>query len=116
MATVGAVLSAMVVTLNVSDTPPIVSVASVVVLKLPDDVCCTVTVSPLVTVPAFDVYAPVLTLYAPTVIDIFAAVLIPATVISSDVIRVFNATSVWSVNVNWSGDVSGAGSVVKLHG
>ena len=40
-----------VVTLKVSETPPMVRVASVVVELIPDEVCCTVTVLPLTTVP-----------------------------------------------------------------
>ena len=46
------VATAVVVTLNTPLTPPMVNAAVVSVLKLPDEVCCTVTVSPLFTVPA----------------------------------------------------------------
>src|SRR3990167_4806654 len=92
----GVVSAASVVTLNVSDMPPIVSTASVLVLKLADDVCCTLTILPLFTVPAVEVYEPPLMAYSPPVIDIAAAVLMPATVIVFDVIGVFKATPVWS--------------------
>ena len=44
--------SGSVVTLKVSDTPPMVSVAFVVVEWLPDEVSCTVTVSSGFTVPS----------------------------------------------------------------
>ena len=46
---------AIVVTLKVSVTPPILSVRLVVVEKFEDAVCLTVTVSPLLTVPAAEV-------------------------------------------------------------
>jgi hypothetical protein len=45
----------MVVTLKVALTPPIVSVALVVVAYEPDEVNCTLTLSLLLTVPAADV-------------------------------------------------------------
>ena len=83
-----------VVTLKVSDTPPIVSIAFVVVELLPDEVCRTVTVSLLLTVPQELVYDPVLILYSPPVIDMIAAVLMPVTVIVFDVITVLSATLV----------------------
>jgi len=83
-----------VVTLKVSDTPPIVSIAFVVVELLPDEVSRTVTVSLLLTVPLELVYDPVLILYSPPVIDMIAAVLMPVTVIVFDVITVLSATLV----------------------
>ena len=86
--------AAHVVTLKVSDTPPIVSVAFVVVELLPDEVSCTVTVLPLLTVPLELVYDPPLMEYSPPVIDMVAAVLMPVTVMVFDVITVLNATLV----------------------
>ena len=82
------------VTLNVSDTPPIVSVAFVVVELIPDEVCRTVTVLPLFTVPLALVYEPLLIEYVPPVIEMGVAVSIPDTVMVFDVITVLKATLV----------------------
>ena len=82
------------VTLKMSDTPPMFSVAFVVVELLPDEVSRTVTVLPLLTVPLELVYDPPLTEYSPPVMEMIAAILIPETVIVFDVIIVLNATFV----------------------
>ena len=82
------------VTLKVSDTPPIVSVAFVVVELIPDEVNCTVTVLPLFTVPLELVYDPPLIEYVAPVIEMGVAVSIPDTVMVFDVITVLNATPV----------------------
>ena len=74
------------VTLKVSDTPPMVSVAFVVFKELPDEVCRTVMVSPLFTVPLALVYEPPLMEYVPPVIEIEDVQVIPLTVIVFDVI------------------------------
>ena len=106
------IMSTRVVTLKMSDTPPMVSVASVFVEKLDDDVCCTVTVLPLATVPLELTYAPPLMEYVPPVIEMGDVVFIPDTLIALDVITALTATPVWSVNVNASGIMST--SVVTL--
>ena len=85
---------ARVVLLNVSETPPIVSTVSTLVAKLAEAVCCTLTLSPLFTVPATVVYAPPLRLYLPPVTLIAVGALIPATVISLEVTVLDNATPV----------------------
>ena len=83
------------VTLNVSDTPPIVSIAFVVMELIPEEVCRTLTVLPLFTVPLELVYVPLLLIsYVPPVIEMVAAVSIPETVIVFDVITVLSATLV----------------------
>ena len=84
------------VTLNVSDIPPIVSVTFVVVELLPDEVCRTVTVLPLFTasLALALVYAPPLMEYSPPIIEMSAAVLMPETVMVFDVITVLNAKPV----------------------
>ena len=56
-----------------------------------------------------DCHDPLLILYWPELpeIEIGEAALIPLTVIEFDSMDEFLAASVWSVNVNWSGVVSG---------
>jgi len=76
----GVVSAAIVVTLKVSLTPPMVSVASVVVEKLFAEVCRTLTESPLSTLPTADVNVPLLIEYSPPVIEIGAVSLMPDTV------------------------------------
>ena len=103
-----------VVTLKVSDTPPMVSVAFVVVEELPDETSRTATVSLLLTVPLAFVYALPLMEYVPPVIAMFVAVLMPDTIMEFDSIIVFNVTPVRSVKVNWTGVVSGGGGEVHV--
>ena len=74
---------------NPSDPPE-----DFVVEKLADEVCCTVTVSPLFTVPSALVYDPPLMAYWPPVIEMDTAVVIPVTVIVFEVIIVLRATPV----------------------
>ena len=76
-----------------------VSITSVVVEKLVDEVCLTVTVSPLLTKPGVPVKeARPLIEYSPPVMLISASVSIPEIVIVFEVIDVFRSTSVWSLN------------------
>lgn len=110
-------VEATVVTLNVSDTPPIVSVAFDTVPLVAAEVTFTATVFPFETVPAAVVNAPPFTEYEPPEMLIAVAALIPETVIVFEVIAVFNATFVWSVKLNAFGVVSEpvAASVVTLN-
>ena len=64
------------------------------VAKLAEAVCCTLTLSPLFTVPAVVTYAPPLMLYLPLLMLIAVGALIPATVISLEVTVLDNATPV----------------------
>lgn len=69
-------------------TPPMVSVVVVAVLLVDADVCRTRTVSPLLTVPADETYAPLLMLYrldAAPLTEMDAGELMPLTVIALDV-------------------------------
>ena len=82
------------VTLKVSDTPPMVRVAFVVVERLADEANRTATVSLLLTVPLALVYGPRLMEYKPPVIEMAAVVLIPETVMVFEVTVIFGATPV----------------------
>ena len=93
-------------TLNVSLTPPMVSVAFVVVELELEEVCLTVTVSPLLAVPTDEVCGPPLIEYVPPVIEVSAGVLIPETVIVLDVTTVLTEMPVWSLKMNGSGVLS----------
>lgn len=98
---------ATVVLVNVSDTPPTVSVVFVAVEFAPLDVWRTRTVSLFTTVPENVVHAPALFLsHSPPEIVTVAAALIPVIVTGADVANVEVATPVWSVNVNAAGVVS----------
>ena len=79
---------------KISLMPPIVKVVLVIVLKLEELVCLTVTVCPLVTVPLLLVYEPPLILYVPPEIEMLAALLMPETVIAFEVIVWLVATFV----------------------
>ena len=87
----GAVVSAAVVIVNTSDTPPMVSVVLLAVELLPEVVCRTFTVWPLVTVPAAAVQAPPLIWYSPPATLMAVAASIPASVIAADSVSVESA-------------------------
>ena len=102
-----------VVTLNVPETPPMISVAVTIVEKLPDEVSLIWTVCPLVIVPAADVKAPPLIEYVPPLTEMAVAVLMPEMVTVFEVTGVLSATPVCAVKLNAAGVVS-AGIVVLV--
>jgi hypothetical protein len=75
-------------------------VVVVALLLAAEEVCRTVTVWPLDTVPATAVYAPLLMAYVPPVMLIGAGLFIPATVMAFEVMAVLAATPVWAVKLN----------------
>jgi hypothetical protein len=104
----GVVSAASVVLVYVSVMPPTFKVVFTAVLKLLEDVCRTVKVSPFTAVPAEDVYEPPFLLYVPPVIETATVVSIPEIVIWLEVCVVLLATFVTSVNVNAFGEPSAA--------
>ena len=77
--------SAAVVTENVPDMPPTLSVADVVVRFADDESNCTATLCPLVMDPAADVNGPPLIEYCPPMIEIGLATLMPLIIAGLDV-------------------------------
>jgi hypothetical protein len=102
----GVVSTATVVTLNGALTPPIVSVAVVVVFGFGDAVCRTTTVAPGGTVAAVDVNGPPLMLYSPPTMLIGAGAFVPFTVIELDVCALDSGAPVTGVKENAFGVVS----------
>jgi hypothetical protein len=93
----GVVSSASVVTVKVSDTPPIASVAVLDVPKAAGDLSSTQMVWPLVIVPLLERNVPLQpTLYEPFSTDTGAAPVMPVMVTVFDTISVLRATPVRS--------------------
>ena len=99
----GAVMSEPVVTLNVADTPPTVSVVTETVLGVGGVVSNNATVCPLDTVPVAEVQAPPFIEYCPPTTDTFVGAVVPVMVTAFDVYTVFNAAPVCDVKENGSG-------------
>src|SRR5687768_7847609 len=111
----GVVSGPTVVDVNVSETPPTVSVVSVFVAGIADAVWRTQTVWPFAIVPAVETNTPVQPIeYVPPVTLIGAGSLMPLIVTVFDVCTEPSGTSVTSVNTNASGMTSCA-SVVDVN-
>ena len=97
--------------LTAQDAPvPIVRVVVTVVLTLDDEVCRTVTESPLLTVLAIDVqvlpFPMRYSLLEAPLIEIAVAELMPETVMVFEVTVLLVFTFVWSTKLNESGQMS----------